>query len=239
MDKKKICIATISWARNNEEETLLKSSLLALAQLNIPVFITDGGSGESFLSFIKAIPHFTLLQATEKGVQAQAKTSLLAASKSNTPFVFYTEPDKEQFFQQELPRFLEQALDNENTGVFLAARSAGGFTTFPAFQQMTETTINACCAEITGKHFDFTYGPFLMKASLIKTLNAVQEDVGWGWRPYVFVMAHRAGLSVGAYIGDFACPPDQRTDDRKERLYRMRQLEQNIRGIELAANGEL
>lgn len=238
MNKEKVCIATISWARNEGEETLLRSSLQALADHGIPAFITDGGSSASFLAFVESIPHFTLLKADEKGVQAQAKTSLVAAAESNKPFVFYTEPDKEQFFRNDLSGFLQKATDHEKTGVFLASRSDGGFATFPTFQQMTETTINQCCAEVTGKNFDFTYGPFLMNAKLIQALHDVHENIGWGWRPYVFIMAHRMGLMVDAYIRDFYCPPDQKMDDPDERVYRMRQLEQNIRGIVLAASKE-
>ncbi|HUC81376.1 MAG TPA: hypothetical protein VMR70_10695 [Flavisolibacter sp.] len=238
MNKEKISIATICWARNGAEENLLRLSLQALARLNIPVFITDGGSSDSFLSFLKTIPHFTVLQAAEKGVQAQATTSLFAAAENKTPFVFYTEPDKKAFFKDSLEIFLQNAPGDESTGVYLAARSADGYATFPPFQQMTETTINNCCAEVMGKSFDFTYGPFLMNAKLIPTLQDV-KDIGWGWRPYVFVMAHRLGLSVDAWVQNFVCPPDQRADDTKERLYRMRQLEQNIRGIVMAAAKEL
>jgi hypothetical protein len=38
---------------------------------------------------------------------------------------------------------------------------------------------------------------------------------------------------------DFVCPPDQREDDGGERIYRMKQLAQNINGITLAANIKL
>jgi hypothetical protein len=236
MDKKDICIATISWARTDSEEKLLRASLTSLANLRIPTFITDGGSSESFLQFINDIPHFTLLKANEKGVFAQAKNSLNAAFETTAPFVFYTEPDKEIFFQDALPKLIDEVVNNEALGIQLASRSAKGFATFPAFQQMTETTINNCCADVIKKDVDFTYGPFLLNRKLIPFLNAVKEDVGWGWRPYTFVMAHRSGLEITASVDDFTCPTDQRDDDAKERIYRMKQLEQNIRGIVLAAN---
>ena len=93
--------------------------------------------------------------------------------------------------------------------------------------------------EVTGKEYDFTYGPFLLNRQLVPHLQKVKEDIGWGWRAYLFVLAHRLGLTLDAFIDDFVCPPDQRDDDQKERIYRMRQLEQNIRGIVLGSNVEL
>ena len=134
---------------------------------------------------------------------------------------------------------LQEISVNSQSGIFLASRSVGGFATFPSFQKMTETTINNCCAEVIGKPLDFTYGPFLLNSNLVPYLDLVKEDVGWGWRPYTFIIASRLGYNVDAYVSDFFCPGDQRDDDPKERIYRMRQLEQNIRGIVLAAGIEL
>lgn len=229
-----VCIATISWARNNEEETLLRNSLLALSKLQLPVFITDAGSGAEFIDYIKNLQGFTVLQAPAKGVWAQAKNSLLAAEGHGSKFVLYTEPDKLNFFEQHLEKMLSSAELNDNSGIVVASRSQKAYSTFPAFQQMTENTINNCCAEVIGHRFDFTYGPFLLNRDLVSYIHRVQEDIGWGWRPYMFGLAHRLGLTINSFEGDFYCPEDQQQDDAKERLYRMRQLEQNIRGLVLS-----
>lgn len=239
MNANNLSIATISWARNEAEEGLLITSLEALAALDLPVYITDGGSTATFLSFIQSIPHFTLLQPEGKGLYAQAKTSLLAAQNSGSPFIFYTEPDKDTFFRTALKTLLQNVTDDDDLGIYHAARSKDGFATFPPFQQMTETTINNCCKEVIGKDYDYTYGPFLLNSNLLPYLKLVNEDIGWGWRPYLFTIAHRLGLTLQAFVDDFVCPPDQRQDDPKERLYRMRQLEQSIKGIVLGANVEL
>lgn len=239
MQQNNICIATISWARNEAEEELLRSSLQQLAKLQLQVFITDGGSPDSFTSFINNLPNFHLLKAEAKGVYAQARHSLQKAYQSGAEFILYTEPDKESFFQKDLQALLEAAEKNVNTGIFMASRSAEGLATFPSFQQMTERTINQCCAEVIGKEYDYTYGPFLLNRKLVPYLEKVKEDIGWGWRPYLFSIAHRLGLEVAATTQSFECPPDQREDDPKERIYRMRQLEQNIRGIVLSTMVDL
>ena len=234
MNKDEIAIATVSWARNAEEEKILKASLSQLALLNVPVFITDGGSPEGFVTFLQSLPHFTVLIEKDKGLFAQVKSSLAAAISAANPFIFYTEPDKENFFREGLPKVLETATAPNDLGVLLASRSAKGFASFPAFQQMTETTINNCCTELMGIEADYCYGPFLLNKQLVTLLEEIKEDIGWGWRPFVFNRAHRLGYTVKAFEDNFLCPEGQRNDDAAERIYRMKQLEQNMRGLVLA-----
>jgi hypothetical protein len=239
MNKKDLSIATISWARNPSEESLLRRSLTQLALLGIPVFITDGGSQNSFLEFLESFPHFTVLRPKTKGLWAQAKNSLTEAGRSNTPFIFYTEPDKFDFFSKHLPEMLARISPDERCGIWMASRSEKGFASFPSFQQMTETTINKCCAEVMGQLMDYTYGPFLLNRDLVQHLEHLPEDIGWGWRPYAFNMARRLGYTIEHSVEDFFCPADQRDDDPEERKYRMRQLNQNIQGLLLSGTTPL
>jgi hypothetical protein len=231
-----VCIATISLVRNDEEEKLLRASLEQLAKLNLPVYITDGGSSEKFVAFLKSISHFNVFEA--KGLWPQAKKSITEAAKKSS-FNFYTEPDKLDFFSYHLKRMLKEVREEENTGVVLASRSTKAFATFPSFQQMTEATINNCCREVVGKETDYCYGPFLFNAQLVPYLNVLDDNCGWGWRPFLFAMAHRLGLKVESYEGDFNCPQEQREDDATERIYRMKQLTQNINGLVQAATKDL
>lgn len=231
MKKEELVIATISLVRNAEEEALLKTSLSQLASLAIPVIVTDGGSPQAFVAFLQSLPNFTVLQAPAKGLFAQAKNSLQEAAKIERQFIFYTEPDKEEFFRSGLMKFLNNIETDNNFGITMASRSAKAFATFPAFQQMTETTINNCVEELIGRKTDSCYGPFVLNKKLVAFLNQMQEDIGWGWRPFVFNAAHRLGYKVDAIEGDFFCPAAQQQDAAAERLYRMKQLEQNIRGL--------
>src|SRR5690348_240507 len=118
MQKTELSIAAISLARNDGEEKLLRTSLKQLAELNIPVYITDGGSSEGFLEFLHSIPHFIVMEA--KGLWPQAKKSITEAHKAGTKFIFYTEPDKQEFFIHHLQKMLKAMIVNENTGVVLA-----------------------------------------------------------------------------------------------------------------------
>jgi hypothetical protein len=73
----------------------------------------------------------------------------------------------------------------------------------------------------------------------VPPLETLPDTIGWGWRPYAFNLAMRLGYRVGAVTGDFLCPPDQRHDTPAERLYRMRQLVQNIEGLTLSTTTTL
>jgi hypothetical protein len=222
-----VSVATISWARNEQEEKVLESSLRYLADSRLPVYITDGGSSPRFLQFLHGFSNFTVLHA--KGLWPQAKASIMCAAEK-TEFVLYTEPDKPDFFSMYLPKMLQKEWD-ESMGVILASRSSKGFSTFPVFQQLTENTINQCCKEIIGKNIDYCYGPFLFNSRLMSFMDSIKDDCGWGWRPYLFTIAHRLTLTIHSYQDDFSCPPDQRIDNDAERIYRMKQLTQNLNGL--------
>lgn len=239
MDLKDVSIATITWARDEREESLLRKALEELNRFDIPIFITDGGSNSLFIEYISSLANITITSTEKKGLYNQVTNSLSAAFESGSKFIFYTEPDKFKFFKLHLREMLNSVLVNEATGIITASRSEQAFKTFPSFQHSCETTINNCCTEITQQNIDFTYGPFILNRSLVPYLEGLKETIDWGWRPYIFCIAYRLGYTIEDFVGAFECPPDQREDDAKERIYRMKQLSQNIEGIVLAATKPL
>ena len=231
MDCKEVAVATMTWARDAAEERLLRESLPLLSGLGAHVFVTDGGSGASLLEFIRGLPNFHLTEAGAAGVWRQARVSIEAAAEASARFVLYTEPDKRDFFREGLRGFVGEAPGDEDVGVVLASRSAESFATFPQFQRQTETTINRCCAEVLGVEADFTYGPFLLNRALLPHLRGAPDSIGWGWRPYAFGTARRLGYRIQHVDAHLPCPPEQRGEGAAERLYRIRQLGQNIEGL--------
>lgn len=239
MTKREISIATMTWARDEQEERLLRESLTLLAQEGIDTYVADRNSGQEFVQFISQFPNFHILNAVSPGLFPQVKQSLWAAAESSAGFVLYTEPDKKLFFDGKLRGFLQNAPIEENVGIVLASRSAESFNTFPGFQQYTETVINNLCAEIIGEAGDYTYGPFLFNKNLVDCLDLAADDIGWGWRPFLFAMARKKGYKIIRLENDYPCPIDQREDNRSERIYRMKQLSQNIDGLVLSAQASL
>lgn len=239
MDYGEVAVATMTWARDAAEEGLLRESLPLLAGLGAPVFVTDGGSGEGFTRFLRSLPGFEVCEPLERGPWAQAGRSLRAAGASGRRFILYTESDKAGFFGAGLREFITEAGGGDDVGVVLASRSEGSFETFPEFQRMTEGALNRCCAEVVGRRFDFSYGPFLLNRELVGGLEAAPQDLGWGWRTYAFGLARRLGYRVESVVKDLPCPPGQRVDDARERLYRMRQLSRGVDGLVEAAAADL
>lgn len=231
MSKNEIVVATITWARNLEEEQALLSALRHLARRGLSVVVADGGSGPSFLLRLKELPKLTLVEAGRSDVFSQARLSLTAASEMGAEYVLYTEPDKEWFFEHALSEFVSAAQDFARAGVVFPSRSAESFATYPASQRYAESVINHLCAETTGIEADYSYGPMLIRRDLLPYTRMLWEDVGWGWRHFVFGVAHRLGRRLVPWPAELPCPPQQRDDSAAERLHRLRQLSENVRGL--------
>jgi hypothetical protein len=231
MNPSETSIATISLARAADEERVLRAGLSRLASVGVPVTVADGGSTPGFVQFITELPGVRLAGPSERGLVGQIKASLSGASALETPFILYTEPDKVSFFERWVASFIERAPNGGEVGVVLASRSDASFGTYPPLQRFTETTINRLCGDVTGVPGDYSYGPFLVNRALLPYIHRLPTDIGWGWRHFVFGLAHRLGYKVLTIVDDHPCPPDQRAEDAGERIHRMRQLSQNVSGL--------
>jgi hypothetical protein len=231
MHKTELAIATITLARQPDEEAMLLRGLAALAASPLPVFVTDGGSASAFLERARRIDGLTWCEPA-RGLWPQVRRGLDAAREAGARWILYTEPDKVDFFRENLRTFIAQAPVNEGSGVVLVSRASEQLATFPVFQQYSESVINRCCAEVIGRAFDYSYGPFLLAATVVQHLRPPTEEIGWGWRPFAFGIAHRLGLRIEHVPLAAACPADQRS--RSERVYRMQQLAQSVEGLVLS-----
>jgi hypothetical protein len=232
VDKKDISIVTMTRASKGDYE-LHREALRELAAHKLPTVVTDGGSGEEFLAYLNAFPHFVVQKAAQAGAFSQIKTSFDAVRSLATPYVLYTEPDKQFFFEQRLSAFIKQA-PKQGSAIILPGRTEESLTSYPESQRFTETFTNQLCGRIVGGAGDFCYGPLLIQRELITCLDLLAEDIGWGWRPFLLGVAHRLKLGVCHIAMDLPCPVEQRADSEAELFHRMRQLQQNVRGLNLA-----
>jgi hypothetical protein len=226
-----VAAATITWARSPEEEIALRQSLSVLAATGLPISVADRGTSAAFATFLEGLPNVRVTTPREHGLTAQVRASIDLAAHDRCPLILYVEPDKELFFRRGLRPFIERALQHHHEGVVMAARSDESFATYPAMQRYTESVVNHLCGEMMARHGDYSYGPFLMSRHLLPHVASLSAGMGWGWRPSVFVTAHRSGLEVRHVIGDYPCPLSQRVEDEAERKHRMRQLSENILGL--------
>ena len=232
VDKKDISIVSMTRASKGDYE-LHREALRELAAHALPTVVTDGGSGEEFLAYLNSFPHFVVQKAAQAGAFLQIKSSFDAARSLATPYVLYTEPDKQFFFEQRLSAFIEQAPD-QGAAIILPGRTEESFASYPESQRFTETFTNQLCGRILGGAGDFCYGPLLIQRELITCLDLLAEDIGWGWRPFLLNVAHRLKLEICQIAMDLPCPVEQRSDSEAELFHRMRQLQQNVRGLNLA-----
>jgi hypothetical protein len=239
MKIEEVSVATITLARSEKEEKLIIDGLKVLSTLGFPVIVAvDGGSTDNFIQKTFQIPHIQIAQATIKGILPQVRQSLRKSS-SFSPFVFYTESDKFDFFKSSLLPFFEKVRtlpdQEEHVGMFVPARTQSSFAHYTPFQQKTEQRVNRELSSIIGLDtiYDFTYGPRLLSTSLIPYLEYVPEDIGWGWMTYLLVVAHRIGKKILPIPLDLPAPVEQQ-DFQRNRQYRTQQMNQHFQAMQLA-----
>ncbi len=243
MHKSDMTIATITLARGPEESVFLCRSMESLAGSGMPVLVADGGSAPEFLDCLDRLANVTLVQPagpSQAGVWSQARQVLMAARRLGSPYLFYTECDKQWFFENRLEDFLTSTARAGSAGVYVAARTAESFTTFPDIQRYVETVVNQLCSETIGRQGDYTYGPMLIDSTLLPYLDLIREDVGWGWRIVLLAVARRLGRAVVPITMDLPCPIEQRSETgERARIHRLQQLAQNVRGLILGSQVSL
>jgi hypothetical protein len=223
--------ATISLARSAAEAELLGRSLAVLAQRAVSTFVTDGGSSARFVDTIAALPRTQVLAAS--GLVPQVKMSMAAALDSGATRLLYTEPDKLTFFKKQLNGIVERCDSMPARALILVARSSAALDTFPRRQRVSERRFNRECGAAFGMAGDYCYGPFVVPGTVAALVAGCPDDLGWGWRPFTFAMAHRLGYPLQLVTGEFVCPPDQRREAAGGGAYRDRQLAENRRGLAL------
>ena len=230
MNLSDIAVATITRVRGRDEERTIRQSLSTLLATGIPVAASDGGSPNRFVDWLRRLPNLTLAKRGESLVR-QVRASVAEAHKTGKPFILYTEPDKRDFFAGGLADFVERASNAGSIGIQLAARSKSALTTFPPFQRLAEASASELCRRTIGADTDYFYGPFLIRRELARLLFSGSDDLGWGWRPFLFVTARRLGHRVVGIPGDYQCPHDQRGEHDRDKEHRLRQFSDNVRGL--------
>jgi hypothetical protein len=225
-----VAVATITRVRGGDDERTVRRSVHTLAATGVPIAASDRGSPNSFVEWLRRLPNLTLATRGETLV-GQVRASMAEAYNTGKPFILYTEPDKGDFFNAGLAGFIERASRGGSIGIHLAARSKTAAATFPPFQRLAEGSASALCRRAIGEDTDYFYGPFLVRRELAGLVCGASDDLGWGWRPFLFVSASRLGYRVVGIPGDYDCPGDQRSESDCDKEHRLRQFSDNVRGL--------
>ena len=233
-DRDDLCVCTIALARDDDEGRLIHQTVEHLSRAGTAVIVADGGSPPAFVEALGALPHVSVVRPQHGGLVGQVQAAFAVAAAQQTPFILYLESDKARFAQQHLADFIGRAPDDAGVGAALAARTAASFATFPPVQRSTETRINEMTGAAIGRRGDYSYGPFLLNSRLAPYADGLPRSVGWGWRHFMFGIAHRLGYRVHHIAGDYDCPMAQREEGEAARQHRLRQLDENMEGLRLS-----
>jgi len=208
------------------------ASLKTLGALGLPIFASDAGSIQAYHAALGALGNFHRQPDAANLIQ-QMKSGFRGAAAAGHRYVLYSEPDKRDFFSNGARRFVADA-ESEYAPVWIAARDEASFSTFPAGQQATERAMNQVASALLAPLPDLLYGPLILDLdAVLPCLDAVPDDLVWGWRIYVIARL-AASSSVRSLVGSFPCPLDQRgEDDVPARLYRLEQARQCLQGLRL------
>ncbi|MCA9731529.1 hypothetical protein KC799_05345 [candidate division KSB1 bacterium] len=234
LNKTKVAIATITWARNQGEKVLLMETMKILSRQNFPIVVSDGGSTEDFLNYLGTLSNVRIKRFHSPGICEQSVCSLNSAKTYRTDYVLYTESDKKFFLKRQLNNILESVNKQRDWDILIPSRSVTSFQTFPETQRNTEKLINQLAGTMFGKKGDYLYGPLLIKTELIDLLSKLEDDIGWGWRMYLIGIAISKGYKIKHIELDLPCPPHQRIESKEDKTYRLLQLKQNLEGIMLS-----
>jgi hypothetical protein len=225
-----VTIATITLGRSATEE---KAMLKALAALDgFAVITADGGSRPSFVDGLHKLG-IQIISRPQKGLVAQVKASFRAAlDASDDPFILYTEPDKLPFFEKPVRTFLTRARATPGVSILFAARNRASFQTFPEGQRKAEKFMNETTVRLLGSGSDYCYGPILLSRAAAELALEAPEHLGWGWRFWLLGRAVKERQKFADIKLALPCAKAQRGENtRKDQIYRLQQLRQNIEGL--------
>lgn len=226
--KSKVAIAAPSLIRTKEEEKIVIETISNLNLLNIPIIITDGGSPKKAKSKIKKLSNVTLYEA--KGLTNQLFTSFKQAQKI-AENIFYLHTDKLDF-SKNIARDMINKFEFQKKTIFIPTRTKESFSTYPVFQQEIENFLNLFISDYIGIKNDYYFGPKIFPSSLVKHLDQVNIDLGWGIEAFFYVLAKRLKLNFEFYTCFVNAPKDLGSVDEIKR-YRLKIVSDQISGFSL------
>ncbi len=233
-------VSTVALARTKLEAKTILDTLRLLSKINIPIVVADGGSPKKFLNEIRKIHNVIIEKKKKDDLFSQVKQSLYKASKLGRA-IFYLESNKYLLVKTELPKILKKAkkiiTKDPEFGLILISRNKKSFETFPKFQRAEEQFLNKLTISLLHlKKTDYSYGPRILNSSHIKYLKNIHADLGWGWPSFILFTYHKLRKKIYSISVDGVCPVEERVENEEDQRYRLRQLKENLKGIELSLN---
>ena len=228
-----LTLITITLAKDHIEAAHLAKCLKVAAQHSAHIVVGDAAHGLNMQEYLTGVPNVFVHRTggDRQTLVGQLMTAICNLPAPSPSFVLYSEPDKLEFFERQLPRFASALSLEDEIGIVLMARDDAQFSTFPSAMQLTESLTNTLVASFIGTPGDYCYGPMLIRTELLEVLDIDKDaqTLGWGWRFLVMGYARKKGLRIKHIPFAAPCPFEQRGE--KSDLYRLQQMSQNVEGL--------
>lgn len=229
MDSNRIAIATFTLARSKGEEKLIEETIQSLSLLSIPIVISDSGSPLSFIKKVKKIENVILINHNAGTFIEQIISSHKEAAKLS-PHIFFLQTDKLDFAKKYAKKMIDEYTNSSKKGMFIAIRGNDTLQKYPHFQRKQEEFLNYFISDYTGIKGDYVAGPKIYPSSIVKYLDQINEEIGWGVEAFFYVIAKRLNLSFD-FFPIRITPPDDIDDAKTSKLYRLKILQWELDGF--------
>lgn len=216
--KTKFAITTITLIRTDEEREIVLKTLKHLNDLNFPIIITDGDSLDEDKSAIKSFSNVHFFE-TDKGLTDELMISHKEAVQIGE-YLLYLQSDKLDFAKTTAKNMIDNYEKLDKKGVLIPTRTRESLATYPPFQQTQEAFLNFFMSDYIGIENDYFAGPKIYPSYLVKYLDQLKGDIGWGIEAFFYVIAKRLGLPFD-FLPFFMKTPKDIGDPDEIKKYRL------------------
>ncbi len=157
MKSDKIIVATITWdGGDSSEGGKIIKTVRELIKYNHDAIAVDGGSSKETIGGMRK-SGVKIYRQKGKGIGSAMKESIKHAYDAGADVIVYMESDK-YAYPREIGKTIMPILDGK-ADLVVPCRSVKSFLTYPPFQILTESIINASLSLILNGFADYTYGP--------------------------------------------------------------------------------
>ncbi|MFZ3077905.1 MAG: glycosyltransferase [Candidatus Aenigmatarchaeota archaeon] len=231
MKNGKIIVATITWDGGiSAEGGKIIKTMRELKKYGYDVITVDGGSSKETIEGMRE-SGAKIYRQKGKGIGSAMKESIRHAYDSGADAIVYMESDKYSY-PKEIEKTIGPVLGGK-ADLVVPSRSAKSFLTYPPFQILTESLINASISVILKNFADYTYGSRTFGRKVAPYFFESRYS-DWGVMYNPLKRLKQDGFKTKAVYVDVSFPKE---DYRKEFAsakvwrYRLKQIKQDLKPV--------
>lgn len=206
-----IVIATTTLYEKKDYKLRLRLALKTIRQAklyNFPIVILDA-SPDPYVSKLMKREGAEVISQKNSGFGDGIRKAFQKAAKmvSREGVIVWQEPEKSDFVR--FCRKVASVVINNKASVVIPERTPKSLTTYPLEQVCSERFGNLCIQSITGKYYDYFFGPRVYKKSMIKSVLSYKGKL-WDAHTIPALRALKRGEIVKSIAVDYKHPQEQK-----------------------------